>query len=251
VGVAEVRPDSATSSAWSNWILLPHPHDVRYITGSGAPRMNMNPGAMPRSRNFRSRATTALPDRGRTHLAIEQRGELFGDGPLVVVAPCGSGKPKTWPHVQRFIDLMATRQVYPVVVGDLPAEASGDEPVYGDHGRDLQIRQAMALAQVADVVVGTETALLNASSRDEPMLKVVLLSHSSPENLTKHWTNTMSVQPEAIACYPCHGCTSVSSSASRTRSGLCGVQGGHRRRSGGRGRGAPSLDELQRVREAA
>lgn len=38
----------------------------------------------------------------------------------------------------------------------------------------------------------------------EPMLKLVLLSHSSPENLTKHWVNTASVEATGVPCHPCH-----------------------------------------------
>ena len=62
----------------------------------------------------------------------------------------------------------------------------------------------MALAQTADVVVGTETAILNAVANEDQVLKVALLSHSSGENLTKHWSNTLTVEPQAIQCHPCH-----------------------------------------------
>ena len=50
--------------------------------------------------------------------ASEQRRKLF-PGPLVAIAPTGSGGPKTWPHVQRFMDLMAQIGVYTVVLGEL------------------------------------------------------------------------------------------------------------------------------------
>jgi hypothetical protein len=83
------------------------------------------------------------------------------------------------------------------------------------------------------------------------MLKVVLLSHSSPENLTKHWTNTMSVQPEAISCYPCHRlhvgfefCTKDA----ETGFAACQAAVGAELVADAI---APTLDALQRVREAA
>ena len=60
----------------------------------------------------------------------------------------------------------------------------------------------LALAQAMDCVVGPETGVLNAVGF-EPMGKVVLLSHSSPENLTKHWVNTHVMQP-FTDCHPCH-----------------------------------------------
>ena len=31
-----------------------------------------------------------------------------------------------------------------------------------------------------------------------------MLSHSSIENLSKHWTNTVSIVPQNTRCYPCH-----------------------------------------------
>lgn len=69
---------------------------------------------------------------------------------------------------------------------------------------ELSIRDTLALAKCCDAVVGCETGVLNAVAF-EPNRKVVLLSHSSHENLTKHWTNTYAlVPPEELACYPCH-----------------------------------------------
>ena len=66
----------------------------------------------------------------------------------------------------------------------------------------LSIRDTMAVAQLADVVVGPETGVLNAVSMEENR-KVVFLSHSSVENLTKHWRNTVSITSNA-PCHPCH-----------------------------------------------
>jgi ADP-heptose:LPS heptosyltransferase len=69
---------------------------------------------------------------------------------------------------------------------------------------EMGIRDTLALAKVADVVVGCETGVLNAVAFEDNR-KVVLLSHSSHENLTKHWTNTFAMVPPAtLKCYPCH-----------------------------------------------
>lgn len=67
---------------------------------------------------------------------------------------------------------------------------------------NMDIRSSLALAQVVDCVVGPETGVLNAVAF-EPNAKVVMLSHSSVENLTKHWTHTVSLVPDT-PCYPCH-----------------------------------------------
>jgi ADP-heptose:LPS heptosyltransferase/predicted SAM-dependent methyltransferase len=188
--------------------LLPHPHDVRYQWPAAVrhARMNVNyleamhaVAQLPVAK-YEQRFYPTAEERA---WAVEQRAKLF-NGPLVVVAPCGSGQPKTWPHVQDFIDLMAARQVYTLVVGDLRQEIKARSKYQVVIGRDLQIRQVMALAQTADVVVGTESAILNAVANEDQVLKVALLSHSSGENLTKHWSNTLTVEPAAIKCHPCH-----------------------------------------------
>lgn len=69
---------------------------------------------------------------------------------------------------------------------------------------ELTIRQTLALANVVDAVIGAETGVLNAVAFNAKVRKVVLLSHSSVENLTKHWRNTAAIEPQGIACYPCH-----------------------------------------------
>lgn len=66
----------------------------------------------------------------------------------------------------------------------------------------LTIRDTLALAQQVDCVVGPETGVLNAVSMD-PVRKVIMLSHSSHENLTKHWENTHVLTPD-VPCHPCH-----------------------------------------------
>lgn len=67
----------------------------------------------------------------------------------------------------------------------------------------LDIRKSLTLAGMADVVVGPETGILNAVGLDPDVHKVVMLSHSSAENLTKHWVNETVIEP-GVACFPCH-----------------------------------------------
>lgn len=69
---------------------------------------------------------------------------------------------------------------------------------------NLPLREVLSFAQLCDVVVGPETGLLNAVSFEERVRKVVFLSHSSPDNLTKHWRNTEALQPVGVSCWPCH-----------------------------------------------
>jgi ADP-heptose:LPS heptosyltransferase len=65
------------------------------------------------------------------------------------------------------------------------------------------IRQSLAFLDQADLVIGPETGVLNAASC-MPVPKIVFLSHSSVENLTRDWANTVSLEPRNTACFPCH-----------------------------------------------
>jgi ADP-heptose:LPS heptosyltransferase/predicted SAM-dependent methyltransferase len=61
------------------------------------------------------------------------------------------------------------------------------------------IRQSLSFAQVADLIVGPETGLMNSVSC-EPMPKVIFLSHSSHENLTRDWENTVALWSKNTTC---------------------------------------------------
>jgi ADP-heptose:LPS heptosyltransferase len=65
------------------------------------------------------------------------------------------------------------------------------------------IRQTMGLAHLCDLVIGPETGVMNAVAM-QSMPKIVLLSHSSVENLTRDWINTYSVFSTKTPCAPCH-----------------------------------------------
>lgn len=151
--------------------------------------------------------------RQRFHPSVAERkwaGEMRArlPGPLVVVSPTGSGPFKAWPHAQAFMERMADAGVYTVMLGDLQAlpgldlvERNGIE--YGHVvGQEWPLRAALAYAQLADAVVATESVFANAVAF-EAMPKVVMLSHSSHENLTRDWLNTAALEAP-VACHPCH-----------------------------------------------
>lgn len=123
----------------------------------------------------------------------------------------GSSVHKAWPHLDLVIHniLVQLPDVHVVLVGDYACKIL--ETGWDDHPRVhcrsgvWSIRESMAFAEVADLVIGCETGLMNAAgSMDTP--KVVTLSHSSPEMLTKHWKNTIALsQPKGAGCdmQPC------------------------------------------------
>lgn len=67
------------------------------------------------------------------------------------------------------------------------------------------VRESLISTRYAQCVVGPETMITNAAGC-YPTPKIVLLSHSTRENLTKYFENDYSLEPDvALApCYPCH-----------------------------------------------
>lgn len=123
----------------------------------------------------------------------------------------GSAVHKTWPHLDQIIALLMLEMpdVHVVLVGDdlckLLEQGWEKEPRVHCKSGEWSIRESMAFAEVADLIIGSETGLLNAAGMlDVP--KIVTLSHSSEEMLTKHWTNVIALrQPEGVGCpkQPC------------------------------------------------
>jgi ADP-heptose:LPS heptosyltransferase len=118
----------------------------------------------------------------------------------------GSSGHKVWPHLDAMIArlMLEYKDVHVVLVGDqactlLEAGWGNESRVHCKSGK-WTIRESMAFAEAADLIIGTETGLLNgAGSMETP--KIITLSHSSPEMLTKHWKNTISLQqPKGVGC---------------------------------------------------
>lgn len=67
------------------------------------------------------------------------------------------------------------------------------------------MRRALTQIQTCDVVVSPDTGLAWATAMTDQR-KIILLSHASPENITKHWLNTVSLHADqqAVPCHPCH-----------------------------------------------
>lgn len=67
------------------------------------------------------------------------------------------------------------------------------------------LRTSLTLALGADLVITPDTGTAWAVAFEE-MPKIVMLSHASKENITKHWVNTITLHadPERVPCWPCH-----------------------------------------------
>lgn len=143
----------------------------------------------------------------------EERAKITGTA--IMWALAGSSLHKTWPWIDvTFARLMAATDATVITVGDATTakleafpDALEKAVVEGRLWRragKYTIRQTLSLAQQMDIVAGPETGVLNAVAYDKRVAKIVLMSHSSVENLTRDWYNTMSLVPMNTSCYPCH-----------------------------------------------
>jgi len=144
-----------------------------------------------------------------TEEAARAQSRLLPDGTNIVWALAGSSCHKFYPGQDAVIArlLLERPNCRIFLVGDeacrlLEAGWEKESRVVCLSG-ELGIRGTLALALAADTVVGCETGVLNAVAFASNR-KVVLLSHSSRENLTKHWRNTEALSPVGLPCYPCH-----------------------------------------------
>lgn len=138
---------------------------------------------------------------------------------LALWAVGGSGEQKIWPYLSAALTQLSQE---PDVIWALVGHGERDERIAdeavthaahfgGDtskmallmHGFKASMRDIMALGQLADLVVGPETGLMNAVAYAPGVSKVIYLSHSSPENIPKHWTDTTVLTPDT-SLFPCH-----------------------------------------------
>lgn len=145
----------------------------------------------------------------RKWVAEQRRNMRLGAGHyVIVVALSGSSIHKAYPYTDSVIAhyLVNEPMARFVLVGEELCKILEigweKEPRVFCRSGNWSIRQTLAFAQSADLVLGPETGVLNAVSAED-VAKVVMLSHSSEENLTKHWVNTTAVASD-VDCYPCH-----------------------------------------------
>lgn len=139
--------------------------------------------------------------------------------PVIVWCVNGSSPHKVWPWTQVVCAWLLERTPCHIVLYGDPGVgkelAKGILDCLKQDGADMKriksiagtwnIRQSLAFAQTAEVVVGPETGILNAVGMERNP-KVIYMSHSTPENLTRHWINTTTLVPdvEKVPCFSCH-----------------------------------------------
>jgi len=149
------------------------------------------------------------PTADETHLARFYRRCMGIDSFMIMWALSGSSVHKAWPYTDQVIArlMMDYPDVHVVFVGDrlcqlLEDQWRTEDRVHRESGR-MPIRDTLALAHEADMVVGPETGVLNCVAYTA-IPKVIMLSHSSPANIGNSWINTDAMTPRHTPCYPCH-----------------------------------------------
>jgi len=126
---------------------------------------------------------------------------------LIEVSLSGSSFHKTYPWLPYVMNELHDKynDIKVVTVGDYLCKLleNWQHPNTLNKSGVFTVRQSMLLTNYVDLVVGPETGILNAAScYDTP--KIVFMSHSSVENLTKYWKNTTSLRAKKCSCQPCH-----------------------------------------------
>lgn len=171
-------------------------------------------------------------------LAWEQRKEACGDRPLIGWVLRGSSVHKTYPYIKSVIARIISKTDACVMLMGGKDSAEVEMAILGTVGDlcgkeamkrvwvtcgDFPIRATMVFAtNCVDVLVGPETGVMNGGAL-ENVQKVVFLSHSSQENLTKHWKNTRVLEafPECRPCHQLHYGWSRCKEDKRTGTAIC------------------------------
>ncbi len=124
---------------------------------------------------------------------------------VILWSLAGSAVHKTWPHLDNVVAacMVEHKDIDVVMCGGFESQIletgwEKEKRVHLTSGK-WSIRQTLAFLEEADLVIGPETGVLNAAAcMDVP--KIVFLSHSSVENLTRDWKNTTSLFSKGTRC---------------------------------------------------
>jgi ADP-heptose:LPS heptosyltransferase len=139
---------------------------------------------------------------------VEKLVQSAEGSPIVTFCLSGSSVHKAWPYLDNIIaKLLLDTNALIILTGDswcqILEQGWTEEPRVMCKSNKWSIRQSLVTAKYSDMVIGPETGVMNAVSY-EKMPKILLLSHSSVENLPRDWTNTYALFSPDTPCYPCH-----------------------------------------------
>lgn len=186
----EGREDFYTTKAWRDANFSANYYDHTLALG-GYPGVTGSKGEL-----YFSNAETKQAQKIR---------ERFKDRFLVVWSLKGSSHHKIYPMLPPVLAgwLDSHPDAIAVLVGapvDKGLEFEHPQ-VVGMCGK-MSLRDVFCLTQYADLVVGPESAVINAASCF-PVPKITMLSHSNHSNLCSNWEGDFCLQAD-VPCSPCH-----------------------------------------------
>jgi len=129
----------------------------------------------------------------------------WGAEKVIMWSLAGSSVHKTWAGLDNVLACIMVEfpGAHVALVGGPEAvilEAGwGNEPRIHRTSGKWTIRETLAFIEQCDLIIGPETGVLNAAAC-LPMRKICFLSHSTVENLTRDWSNTVSMQSPNTVC---------------------------------------------------
>jgi len=154
---------------------------------------------------FRMKFYPSLEER---EWALKERTRMGGK-PIILWALSGSSVNKAWPYldivVARLLTSFDCRIIFVGGEADAYLEKGWEnEPRVLKRCGVWNTRQSMTFAmRQADVVVGPDTGIMQAVGLED-VPKVLILGHSTIEQVSKHWKNTVSIEPPPSV--ECRGC---------------------------------------------
>lgn len=148
--------------------------------------------------------TKFYPTADEKKWAAKERGKL-GTGPVVMWSLAGSSVHKTWAGLDNILACIMVEfpDARVVLVGGpecamLEAGWENEPRIVKTSGK-WSMRETLSFAQECDLIIGPETGVMNAMAV-EPVQKIVMLSHSTAENLTRDWVKTISIWSKNTTC---------------------------------------------------
>lgn len=190
----EGRPEFFTTKAWRETTTRKNYYDY-----------TMDLGGYPTDTGLRGEIYFSPVERREAEAFRKDHPGKF----IVLWAMNGSSFHKVYPLMEPVLQewLASHPDAVVALLGDANAAVlQFDHPQVVKTAGQWSLRRSLAaIAFAADLVVGPESMATNtAGCYDVP--KITFLSHSSHENLCKHWTNDYCLAPDVTVapCYPCH-----------------------------------------------
>lgn len=124
---------------------------------------------------------------------------------LVVWALSGSAFHKAYPYAEYVADAFLSKRKNAVIVtvgGEIERIIEFNLKNTIKTCGKWSFRRSALLTKHADLVIGGETGIMHAAGcYDTP--KILMLSHSTVENLSKYWKGCINLSPD-VSCHPCH-----------------------------------------------